>query len=244
MIGVDCATGKIVWQTPNPDSLQMSHCSIIPMEIAGKRMYVYNALGGVAGVSAEAEDLGKLLWVTTDWKPAVVAASTLYIGNNEIAVFGSYGAGGAKIRVTREAGGFSASVSQKHLASEGIASDQQTPILSNGYLWSVMPENAGILKKQLVCYSTSDLLKPVWTSGKENRYGRGLGPYILSGDKLFLLDDDCKLYYFRISSQGAELVTSHKIMDGIEAWGPMAIASRYLLLRDSRNMLCLDIGVK
>ncbi len=53
-----------------------------------------------------------------------------------------------------------------------------------------MPENSGALKKQLVCYKRSDLLTPVWSSGKENRFGRGLGPYIVSGDKMYLLDDD------------------------------------------------------
>ena len=46
-MGVDCATGQIVWQTPNPDSLKMSHSSLVPMTIAGKKMYVYNALGGL-----------------------------------------------------------------------------------------------------------------------------------------------------------------------------------------------------
>ena len=62
MIGVDCATGKVIWKTPNPDSLRMSHGSIMPMTIHGKRMYVYNAVGGVCGVSAEGDDIGKLLW--------------------------------------------------------------------------------------------------------------------------------------------------------------------------------------
>ena len=59
MIGVDCATGKVLWKTPNPDSLRMSHTSVIPMTIHGKKMYVYAALGGVCGVSAEGDDIGK-----------------------------------------------------------------------------------------------------------------------------------------------------------------------------------------
>ena len=244
MIGVDCATGKVLWETPNPDSLRMSHCSIIPMVILGKKMYVYNALGGVFGVSAEGEDKGKLLWMTTEWNPSVVAASTLYIGNNEIAVFGSYGAGGAKIKIIKTVPGYEAVVSQQHKATEGLASDQQTPIFKNDLIWTVMPENAGVLKKQLVSYDRTDILKPAWSSGKENRYGRGLGPYIMSGNKLFLLDDDGKLYFFRIENQSATLVSSHKIIDGIEAWGPMAIVGRYLIMRDARNLLCLDIGVK
>jgi outer membrane protein assembly factor BamB len=242
MIGVDCATGKIVWQTPNPDSLRMSHSSIIPMIIQGRRMYVYNAVGGVCGVSAEKPDLGEMMWTTTEWSPATTAASPLLLGNNEIAVFGSYGAGGARIAINSTGSAFTASVKEQHKATNGLASDQQTPVIIGNFIWSVMPENAGTLKKQLVCYSKTDLQKPVWSSGKENRYGRGLGPYIVSRDKLFLLDDDGMLYYFKMEESKVTLIASHKILNGIEAWGPMAIAGKYLIMRDARNLLCLKIG--
>lgn len=242
MIGVDCATGNILWQTSNPDSLRMSHGSIMPMTISGKKMYVYNAVGGVCGVSAEGDDAGKLLWSTKEWSPATTAASPVYLGNNEIAVFGSYGAGGGKIAVNYDGNRFTATLKEQHKATEGMASDQQTPILTGEFIWTVMPENAGPLKKQLVCYHKSDLRKPVWSSGKENRFGRGLGPYILSGDKLYLLDDDGKLFLFKMDKSSVTLLDSHQIIKGIEAWGPMAIAGNRLILRDARNLVCLNIG--
>jgi outer membrane protein assembly factor BamB len=241
MIGVDCASGKILWKTPNPDTLRMSHGSIMPMVLHGKRMYVYNAVGGVCGISAEGNDIGKLMWQTTEWSPATTAASPIFLGNNEIAVFGSYGAGGARLKINNDGSAFSAVMIEQHKATNGIASDQQTPILTGDFIWCLMPENAGPLKKQLVCYHKSDLLTPVWSSGKENRYGRGLGPYIVSGDKMYLLDDDANLYLFRIQDKSITLLTSHKIINGIEAWGPMAIAGHYLIIRDARNLLCLDI---
>jgi outer membrane protein assembly factor BamB len=242
MIGVDCATGKVVWQTPNPDSLRMSHTSILPMVIHGKKMYVYNAVGGVAGVSAEGDDTGKILWKTKEWSPATVAASPLLLNNNEIAVFGSYGAGGAKLKINFDGSVYSAVLVEQHKATEGIASDQQTPIISGDYIWTLMPENAGILKKQLVCYNVSDLRTPVWTSGKENRYGRGLGPYIIRGDKMFLLDDDANMYLFEFEQSSVSLIAKYKILDGIEAWGPIALAGDYLIMRDARNLVCLFIG--
>lgn len=242
MIGVDCASGKIIWKTPNPDSLRMSHSSIIPMVIYGKRMYVYNGVGGVCGISAEKDNVGKLMWITTDWSPATTAASPVYLGNNEIAVFGSYGAGCARITINSFVTGFSATVKEQHKATNGLASDQQTPIILGNNIWSVLPENAGALKKQLVCYKKTDLVKAVWSSGKENRFGRGLGPYIASGDKLFLLDDDGNLYFYKFQDTNVTLIASHKILKGIEAWGPMAIAGKYLIMRDARNLLCLNIG--
>jgi outer membrane protein assembly factor BamB len=242
MIGVNCSSGKVMWETPNPDTLRMSHGSIMPMTILGKRMYVYNAIGGVCGISAEGDDTGKLLWMTTEWSPATTAASPLLLGNNEIAVFGSYGAGGARIIVSWNGSIFSAVVKEQHKAMNGLASDQQTPIVIGDYIWCVMPENAGPLKKQLVCYHKSDLQKAIWSSGKENRFGRGLGPYIVSSDKMYLLDDDGNLYFYRIQNKNVTLIASHKVINGIEAWGPMAIAGKYLLMRDARNLLCLDIG--
>ena len=242
MIGVDCATGEVIWETPNPDSLKMSHTSIIPMVIHGKRMYVYHALGGVCGVSAEADDRGRLLWTTREWSPSIVVASPVYLGNNEIAVFGSYGAGGARLRIDFDGSSYNAVVTDKHKAAEGMASEQQTPIINDGYIWTVMPENAGLLKKQLVSYQVSDFFKPVWTSGNQLRFAKGMGPFIMSRDLLYLLDDEGQLFLFRITGGKAELLAQHQVFKAIEAWAPMAIAGRYLLLRDAHNLLCLDIG--
>jgi outer membrane protein assembly factor BamB len=244
MIGVECSTGKVLWRTPNPDSLRMSHTSIIPMNILGKKMYVYAALGGVCGVSAESGDVGKVLWKTTEWSPSIAVSSPVYLGNNEIAVFGSYGAGTARIRINKEESGYTVTIGEQHKASEGLASEQQTPIVKGGHLWTVLPENAGPLKKQLACYDKSNLITPIWSSGKEERFGKGMGPFIMSDDKLYLLDDEGTLFLFRIENTSANLVSSHKIMNAIEAWSPMAIAGKYLIMRDAHNMLCLDIGKK
>jgi outer membrane protein assembly factor BamB len=244
MIGVECASGKVLWKTPNPDSLRMSHTSVIPMTIHDKKMYVYAALGGVCGVSADGQDRGKLLWRTTEWSPSIAVASPLYLGNNEIAAFGSYGAGTARIVISKDDSGYKAFVSEQHKSSGGIASEQHTPILVGDNLWAVLPENAGALKRQLACYNSSNLITPVWSSGKESRFGKGMGPFILSGKQLYLLDDEGTLYLFKIDNTSASLFSSHKILSAIEAWSPMAIAGKYLIMRDAHNMLCLDIGKK
>ncbi len=244
MIGVDCATGKVIWKTPNPDSLRMSHTSIIPMTISGKKMYVYAALGGVCGVSAEGDDTGNILWTTTEWSPSIAVASPVYLGNDELVAFGSYGAGAARIRINNDEPGYKAVVVEQHKASGGIANEQHTPILKNDHLWTVLPENAGPLKRQIACYHKSDLVTPVWSSGKESRYGKGMGPSIINGDKLYHLDDEGTLYLFRIENNKAVLISSHKILNAIEAWSPIAIAGKYLIMRDAHNMLCLDISKK
>ncbi len=52
MIAVDCATGKVLWKTPNPNAWAMTHSSVVPMTFKGQRMYIYCGSGGVAGISA------------------------------------------------------------------------------------------------------------------------------------------------------------------------------------------------
>jgi outer membrane protein assembly factor BamB len=59
LIAVDMATGKVLWETPNPANLKMSHSSVMPWTFNGKKMYVYSAVGGIVGVSAEGEDEGR-----------------------------------------------------------------------------------------------------------------------------------------------------------------------------------------
>ncbi|HQG56831.1 MAG TPA: hypothetical protein PK496_07475, partial [Bacteroidales bacterium] len=153
-----------------------------------------------------------------------------------------YGVGTAKIKVSRNGDTFTATVVQKHKPNEGIAAEQHTPIKTGEYIWTVMPDNSGELKRQLVCYHISDIQKPVWTSGRDLRFGKGMGPFIMNGNNMFLFDDDGGLYLFRIEQGKATLMAQHKVLNAIEAWAPMALAGNYLILRDAHNMICLNIG--
>jgi len=240
MMGVDCETGSIIWETPNPDKWKMSHSSVIPMTIHGIKTYVYMAVGGIVGVAAEGDNRGQILWKTSEWNPTVIAPCPVYIGNNEIAFTAGYGAGGGKLRVYRQDQGFTARVIEAHSPREGMASEQQTPILYGDYLWTILPKDAGELRSQLACYHVSDLQNPVWTSGKENRFG--LGPYIIINDRMYLANDDAELYMFLFGTNSVNLMESRTVIEeGIDSWGPFAYADGYLIMRDSHNMVCLDL---
>jgi len=239
LVGIECSTGRIIWETPNPDAWKMSHSSVLPATIHGKKMYIYMAVGGVCGVSAEGDDIGKVLWKTSEWSPTVVATSPLYLGNNQILVTTGYGAGGGRINIEKNETGFSASVTEIHTPKEGLSSEQQTPLRTGEYIWTINPKDAGAMRNQLTCYHRSDLRTPVWSSGKESRFG--LGPYMVVGDKLFLLNDDSELFMYRMGTGSATLIGNHRILDdGADAWGPLAFADGFLLLRDSRIMVCID----
>jgi outer membrane protein assembly factor BamB len=242
LVGVNCATGEVVWRTPNPDGWKMSHSSVVPMEFNGKKMYVYAALGGICGVSAEGNDIGEILWKTTEFSPSVMVPSPLVLNDGKIFITAGYGAGGMLFQLKPSKAGFDVEILQKYKPREGIASEQQTPLYLNGYIYCIQPKDAGGTRNQLVCVKDDDAMTNIWTSGKIERFG--LGPYMFADDKIFILSDDGTLTIGKASPRGWQMLDSAKVIDGVDSWGPFAIADGYLLMRDSKQMVCVDIKAK
>lgn len=239
LAGLDCQTGEISWTTPNTLNFKMSHSSVMPMTIEGKKTYVYIGVGGVCGVSAEENDKGTLLWNTTQWQPSVVAPSPVQITSNQLFVVAGYGTGGALLRINRSGNQWTATITEQHKPSEGLSSEQQTPLFYKSMLISVMPKDGGGHRGKLVCYLPGNLRSPVWTSAADERFG--LGPYLIINDHLFVFKDDGELYVYEIESQSMKLLKKQRIMDGADAWGPMAYADGMLIIRDAHMLKCLKI---
>ncbi|MDR2119855.1 MAG: PQQ-like beta-propeller repeat protein [Tannerella sp.] len=239
LAGIDCRTGEVVWQTPNSVKYKMSHSSVTPMTLHGKRTYVYTGVGGVCGVSAERGDRGALLWSTSRWQPSVVAPSPLQLSAGAIFLVAGYGTGGALLHVSRNDAQWSASIVEQYKPKDGLSSEQQTPILYNNTLISIMPKDGGSLRDRLVLFSPSDLHTPLWVSGAGERFG--LGPYLVINDCLFAFKEDGELYVYGIRSKSMNLIKKQRIMDGVDAWGPMAYADGRLLVRDAHAVKCLGI---
>ena len=239
MIGVLCETGRVVWETPNPEGWSMSHSSIMPMTLDGKGMYVYAAAGGLAGVSAEEEDRGMLLWATSLWSPEVVAPSPVVLDNGKIFVTAGYGAGSMMVEVSREGDSYAVRELYSFAPGEGLSCEQQTPISYRGRLYGIAPKDAGSLRNQFLC-ADPESAEVLWSSGKTERFG--LGPFMVADGKFLLLSDDGTLSLVDASSDSYRLLTRAKVLEGRDAWAPMALAGGRLLLRDSRQLICLDVG--
>jgi outer membrane protein assembly factor BamB len=239
IIGVDCETGEVIWETPNPNAWKMSHSSVMPMTFDGKKMYIYAAIGGLCGISAEEEDAGKILWETTEFAPSVVAPSPITFDDGKIFITAGYGAGAAMLQLKKTGSSFSVEVLQMYKPKEGMASEQQTPIVVDGLMYGVLPKDAGGPRNQFVCCDPNDCTNYLWTSGKTHRFG--LGPYVIADGKIFILDDNGTLTIAKLTNTGLNVLDEKRIIEGQDAWGPIAIADGYLLMRDSKKMVCLDM---
>jgi outer membrane protein assembly factor BamB len=234
MMAVDADTGEIVWKTPNPDGWVMTHSSIVPMEFNGKRFYVYcggdAASGGVVGVSAKD---GAVLWKTEKWNVRTNVPSPLIVGDDRIflsAGYGQYENGCMMLRLTEKDENIIAQVEYKY-PTDVFGSMQQTPILYEDHIYGVR------MDKQLVCLDLSG--KVVWTSTSANKFG--YGAYMIANGLMYILNDSGVLTLIEPTSTGYVELARAQVLQGHESWGPMAIASGRLIVRDLNRMICLDV---
>ncbi|MCX7590274.1 MAG: PQQ-binding-like beta-propeller repeat protein [Kiritimatiellae bacterium] len=236
LIAVDCESGTVVWKTPNPGGLEMSHSSIVPMHLGARKMYVYHALGGMVGVSAEGPDRGTILWQTREWTPKIVAPSPVVLEGGRILVTAGYGAGSAMFELNATNGTFAVRLLFT-LDRTVFACEHHTPIYHNGYLYSVLPLDAGVFRQELVCMDTNG--RVVWRSGTDDRFG--LGPFLMCRDHMFVLRDDGILTLAHVTPGGYVRRARARVLTGRDAWAPMALVDGRLLLRDSTRLLCIDV---
>ena len=242
LVAVDCATGEKLWETPNPKNWLMSHSSVIPYTFGGRKMYVYSAVGGLFAIAADGDDAGQILWENTDWNHSVVAPSPVCMPDGKIFITAGYGAGGMMLQLSANNGKYTITPITKYKANEGLSCEQQTPVFWNGHLFGILPKDGGTLRTQLICVHPSDVKKVVWSSGKETRFG--LGPFFMADNKFFILNDDGTMTIVRPSTERYIQLDQAKIIeDGHDAWAPFALADGYLILRDSKTMVCVDLNI-
>lgn len=240
MIAVNIHSGEVLWECPNEMQWKMSHSSIMPMTLNGRNMYVYSAAGGVCGVAADGPDEGKILWQSNAWNHSVVAPSPVVFDDGHVFLTAGYGAGSMMIKVVPDGDQFNVEVLTEYSPKDGLACEQQTPVIWEGHMFGILPKDGGANRNQLVCVHPDDVQKVIWTSGKTTRFG--LGPYLIADGKMYILSDDGTLTMIKPDTKQYIQLSQKKIMDGHDAWAPLAIADGRLLMRDSKTMVCLDIG--
>ncbi len=235
MMAVDAATGEILWETPNPDGWIMTHSSIVPMEFNGERFYIYcggdYTSGGVVGISAKD---GSILWKNDQWKVRTNVPCPVIVGDDRIflsAGYAQYENGCMMLRLTQTDGKIIAQPEYKY-PTDIFGSIQQTPIFYEGHIYGVRTD------KQLVCLDLAGQV--VWTSTSANKFGSGA--YMIANGLLYLLNDSGVLTLAEPTSTGYVELAKAEVLTGHESWGPMAIVSGRLIIRNLNRMICLDVA--
>jgi outer membrane protein assembly factor BamB len=235
MMALDAVTGEILWKTPNPDGWIMTHSSIVPMEFNGKRFYIYcggdQTSGGIVGVSTKD---GSILWKTDQWKVRTNVPCPVIVGDDRIflsAGYAQYENGCMMLRLTETDGKITAQQEYKY-PTDVFGSIQQTPIFYKDHIYGVRTD------KQLVCLDLAGQV--VWTSTSANKFGNGA--YMIANGLLYLLNDSGVLTLVEPTSTGYVELARAEVLPGHESWGPMAIVSGRLIIRNLNRMICLDVA--
>ena len=226
MVAIDCETGEERWRTPNPFGWTMTHVSIMPMELNGRKTYVYCGKDGVVGVDATN---GEILWSTPDWRIEIATCpSPVVLPDNRIFLCGGYREGSLMLQI--RANGQPQTLFR--LNDRVFGSEQQTPIFFDGHLFGIRQSD-----KEFVCLDLDG--KVVWHSGPKGRFGGG--PYILADGMFLLLDDGGKLTACEATTAGYRPIFEAQVLDDYGCWAPLAMVDGRLLLRDQTYMKCLDL---
>lgn len=113
-----------------------------------------------------------------------------------------------------------------------FGSIQQTPIFYEDYIYGVRTD------KQLVCLNLDGQV--VWTSTSVNKFGNGA--YMIAGGLMYILNDSGVLTLIEPTPNGYVEIAQAEVIQGHESWGPMAIVSGRLILRNLNRMICLDVA--
>lgn len=235
MVAVNYRTGEVVWKTPNTAQWEMTHASIVPMQLGDRKSYVYCASGGVVGVAA---DDGSLLWENRSWTTQFATApSPVVLPEQQLLLSSGYGSkvGAMLLQLRPDGDGWAAEVLAE-LPPDQFNSEQQTPILYNGHLYGIRKKGGG----KIVCMDLKG--NEIWNSGKD-RFGHG--PYMIADGVILSLSDRGLLAMAEATHEGYRPLAQFQVFDGgHDAWGPMALVGGRLIVRDLTRMSCLDLRAK
>lgn len=229
LVAVDMESGEVVWKTPNIHGSHMSHASVVPTTILGRKVYVY---AGTRGAVAAAAENGEVVWETSRFQWHTIVPSPLPLSDERLLFTAGYGAKALLVRWRAMPQGVEPKV-LRETAPRVFGSEQQTPIFWQDRIYTILPKP----RQELACFDLD--LNEIWSSGPQNRFG--LGPYLIADGLIFILQDDGTLILAEAGADACRFLARAKVLPGPDAWGPMALAAGRLIIRDLFRMICLDV---
>lgn len=230
LLAVELSSGVERWRTPNTQDWKMTHSSIAPLEVGGRRWLVYGASGGV--VVVDAKD-GKVAWQSDTWRINIAAVPTpVPVGGGRVFFTGGYNAGSLMLEFTENEAGEITAREVFRIRAQVFGATQHTPIWQGGHIYGIRADG------QMVCLTSEG--KVAWASGPEVVFG--LGPLLMADGLLLAMSDGGLLSMMEAVPEGYRPLGEAQVLpDAHEAWAPLAMAGGRLLARDLNRMVCLDL---
>jgi len=228
----DRATGDVVWKSA---ALQggMTYATPMLAKIGGVEQFAIVTTDATAGVDA---NTGEVLWNYTDWKCQIPIASAFPADDGRIFLTGGYNAGVAMFRVAKGDAGWTTETLFKSRDSNGQI---HQPILYEGHLY--MNGNDKGKKDGLVCMALDGTVK--WKTGTAP--GFDWGGIFMADELLYVVDGTSgDLCLVQPDPSGYKELGRAKYLSGDQIWGPASFADGRVLIRDQKQLKCVDVRAK
>ena len=231
VIAVEKSTGRIVWKSPAMGT--MAYMSPRVTTIGGVEQVLMASKSHTGGVDIRD---GKILWSYGGYRCSIPITSPTPLGDGRIFITGGYNAGSVMIKVQR--------VGEKFTVKElfrlrRLGAQIHPPVLHQDHLY--VQFNTKSRHDGLVCIDLDGKVK--WKTNRSPNFDWG---GIVFADGVILIMDGMTgvLRMVQPDPKGYKELVQARILGGRQIWGPMALADGKLVLRDQRQIKCLDVGAK
>ncbi len=238
LVALDKLTGQTIWKSGAPGGSGAAYASPIAIDFDGQRQYVQFTAKALVGVSASD---GKFLWrYDRAANGSGINCSTPLYHDGMVFAASAYGAGGALVKLSREAnGGVRA---EEVYLSKKMQNHHGGMIVLDGCLYGANGGNEG---GALVCldFKTGTVL---WDERDDAEHRAPKGSVALADGRLYyrtekgvmlLIEPDPKKYVERGRFDQPD-------RSKLPAWAHPVISNGNLYLRDQDLLLCYDVKAK
>lgn len=226
--------GSLAWSSGEIGSQQ--YMSPVVTTIGGvEQVLAYGNKGkGSTPITGIDAAKGTVLWTFDKWGCSIPIAQPVHVGDGKVFVSGGYGAGSVMFQVAKSEGGWTVTELWRKKSKEA-GSQICIPILAGKLLFVDNNENG----KQLgmTCLDLDGNIKWQANDAKLDRGGQ-----ILADGMIYKLDGHSgMLYLIEPSEKELKVLAKAQVVGKGEDWAPLSISAGRLIVRDHKQLKCLDV---
>ena len=241
VVAYDKLTGELKWKSAvvsgragyvTPSIVKVGGNDHLVMIMASIGMGRNTKGGSVIGLDPLS---GRVLWTYTGWQCHLPVAHAVDAGEGRMLITGGYdSAGTVLIKVQRKEDG-SYEVTEL-FKNANFGAHTQPPILFKDHFYAQCTTN--YRNDGLVCMGMDGTVK--WKTGEEPLFNKGGS--ILAEGLLLSTDGNKTLYLIEPDSSGFKPLASAELLEQGENWAPLALVNGRLLIRDQKNLKCVEVA--
>lgn len=239
VVAFDKLTGELKWKSNplggtgfvSPSFVKIGSDDHLVM-VTAARGFGRNASGG--SVNGLDPLTGSVLWTYGNYQCTIPVPHAVDAGEGRVLLTGGYRAGAAMIKVRKEADG-TYGVTEL-FKNPDFGSHTQPPILFKDHLYVQYTINER--SDGLVCMTLDGQVK--WKTGEEPPFNKGGA--VLADGLLLATDGNTRLYLVDPDPAGFKPLASAEVLESANNWAPIALVDGKLLIRDQKQLKCLEVA--